>query len=138
MCSMFTCSSYFAASRHARRLLLLPACPESRQVWDTRQGVEAPAWANRKAHTAGVCCVSSSPYQEHVVATGSYDERARLWDLRSASRPLQVAEVRRVVQLLFLIQGRQRVRLALPFEGYEYTCAAVSRHYAARALWLGS
>ncbi len=64
------------------------------KVWDTRQGVDAPAWANRKAHGAGVCCISSSPLQQHAVVTGSYDERARLWDLRMPSRPVQVTEVR--------------------------------------------
>jgi diphthamide biosynthesis protein 7 len=63
------------------------------KVWDTRQGVDAPAWANRKAHTAGVCCVASSPFQEHLVATGSYDERARLWDLRMPTRPVSLTEV---------------------------------------------
>lgn len=64
------------------------------KVWDTRQGVEAPAWANRRAHSAGVCCVASSPHRDHLVATGSYDERARLWDMRMPSRPVQGAEVR--------------------------------------------
>ncbi len=63
------------------------------KVWDTRQGVGAPAWVNRRAHGAGVCCVASGPWQEHLVATGSYDEKARLWDLRNASQPLHIAEV---------------------------------------------
>lgn len=65
------------------------------RLWDTRQGFEAPAWQNRKAHGAGVCCVASSPHQEGFVCTGSYDDRLRLWDLRAPHRPLLTAEVRR-------------------------------------------
>ena len=48
----------------------------------------------RKTHAAGVCCIQSSPHQEHIVCTGSYDERARLWDTRNLNRPVLTAEVR--------------------------------------------
>ncbi len=48
----------------------------------------------RKTHAAGVCCIQSSPHQEHIVCTGSYDERARLWDTRNLNRPMLTAEVR--------------------------------------------
>jgi len=64
------------------------------RLWDSRQGFESPAWQNRKAHGAGVCCVASSPQQQHVVCTGSYDDHLRVWDLRAPHRPLLSAEVR--------------------------------------------
>ncbi|PRW61418.1 diphthine methyltransferase-like protein [Chlorella sorokiniana] len=63
------------------------------RLWDSRQGFDAPAWQSSKAHGAGVCCASSSPHREHLVCTGSYDDRLRLWDVRSPKRPLQRAEV---------------------------------------------
>ena len=64
------------------------------RLWDSRQGLQAPVWQNVKAHGAGVCCVASSPHQEHLAITGSYDDRLRAWDLRAPTRPLLVAEVR--------------------------------------------
>jgi WD40 repeat protein len=38
-------------------------------------------------HRAGICCVQSSPTQDFVVYTGSYDECIRSWDLRKLSVP---------------------------------------------------
>jgi diphthamide biosynthesis protein 7 len=66
--------------------------------WDLRCDGDAEGpnqlWLDRKSHSAGVCCIVSSPFQPHVVVTGSYDEKARLWDSRQGeSRPLAVAEV---------------------------------------------
>lgn len=45
----------------------------------------------RKSHMAGVCCIASSPRQEHCLLTGSYDEHIRMWDSRKFQCP--VAEV---------------------------------------------
>ena len=60
--------------------------------WDLRaaaEGGEPVALAsNRRSHSAGVCCVAPSRDSEHLVATGSYDERARLWDARQLRAPL--------------------------------------------------
>ena len=50
-------------------------------------------WLDRKSHSAGVCCIVSSPFQPHMVMTGSYDERARFWDIRQGARPLAVGDV---------------------------------------------
>lgn len=62
--------------------------------WDVREDTPTAAlWIDRKSHGAGVCCIASSPYQEHIVATGSYDESARVWDIRATARPVAVAEV---------------------------------------------
>lgn len=64
------------------------------RLWDRRQGFAAPVWQSSKVHSAGVCCVASSPHHERVACTGSYDDRLRVWDLRSAQRPVQAGEVR--------------------------------------------
>lgn len=53
----------------------------------------------RKSHGAGVCCIASSPQQEHCLVTGSYDEHIRLWDTRNISRPIQIAQVSCIVGL---------------------------------------
>lgn len=39
----------------------------------------------------------TSPPQEHLLVTGSYDERARLWDVRQLARPVCAAEVRQLL-----------------------------------------
>lgn len=52
--------------------------------WDVRAPV-APAFINR-SHEAGVCTVHSHPTREHVLATGSYDEKLRIWDTRAMRR----------------------------------------------------
>ena len=59
---------------------------------DTDDGAKAPMWVDRKSHKAGVCCIASSPFQEHTIVTGSYDEGVRLWDIRSGSRPIAGSE----------------------------------------------
>lgn len=65
------------------------------KVWDLRQAAEGGGamWTDRRTHGAGVCCIASNPHREHVLCTGSYDEGARLWDVRSPGRPLLTAEV---------------------------------------------
>jgi diphthamide biosynthesis protein 7 len=39
-------------------------------------------------HEAGVTAIAPHPRREHWIATGSYDEHARLWDRRNLNRPL--------------------------------------------------
>ncbi|KAK9834039.1 hypothetical protein WJX81_005023 [Elliptochloris bilobata] len=81
-----------AFDRHNANVLYSGADDSTFRGWDLR--CEASAlFMDRKAHAAGVCCIQSSPHHEHIVCTGSYDERARLWDTRHISRPLLTAEV---------------------------------------------
>ena len=53
----------------------------------------SPVYCNRKTHGAGVCTISPHPRAPHLLATGSYDESVRLWDVRVPDRPLMVAQV---------------------------------------------
>ena len=68
--------------------------------WDYRAGTATPIFVNRKAHSAGVCTVHCNRFDEHVIATGSYDETLRVWDVRKASCPLVTEEVRNMVSAL--------------------------------------
>lgn len=71
------------------------------KCWDIRCRLESTGmarcssmiWADRKSHGAGVCCISSSLLQPNVLCTGSYDDIARLWDVRYPAKPLLSADV---------------------------------------------
>jgi WD40 repeat protein len=58
-----------------------------------------PLFANRRAHGAGVCCISSHPRREHVLVTGSYDEAVRLWDTRMINKPVESCQVRAILNV---------------------------------------
>ena len=45
------------------------------------------AFRNSRTHEAGVVEISFHPRDLNLVASGSYDERLRLWDVRNMSRP---------------------------------------------------
>ncbi|KAJ3149975.1 Diphthine methyltransferase [Geranomyces variabilis] len=55
--------------------------------WDLREGGAMASITSRK-HDAGVCSIQSHPFKEHVLATGSYDERILIWDTRKMRAPL--------------------------------------------------
>ncbi|KAI0308197.1 WD-40 repeat-containing protein [Multifurca ochricompacta] len=57
------------------------------KAWDIRQGFERPTF------DAGVTCIQSHPYIEHLLAVGSYDSTVRLFDVRKPLTPLTQAEV---------------------------------------------
>lgn len=57
--------------------------------WDLRQpSGSAPAIANRRTHQAGVTALAANIGCEQQMASGSYDERVRVFDLRTPGRPL--------------------------------------------------
>ena len=65
--------------------------PPTRPNPDAADDGAAPPVAtamNRRSHAAGVCCIAPCPSTPHLLATGSYDERARLWDARMLRAPL--------------------------------------------------
>ena len=62
------------------------------KVWDARDATRASA-TNRKTHGAGVTCVVPSPHDDHIIATGSYDDYVRLWDCRRIATPLSECNV---------------------------------------------
>lgn len=71
------------------------------KVWDSRMiPVLPPDWCEHdgipvassvrlvRGHDAGVCSIQTNPFNEHVIATGSYDEYLRIWDKRNWKSPL--------------------------------------------------
>ncbi|KAI8989275.1 hypothetical protein BDB01DRAFT_756600 [Pilobolus umbonatus] len=53
--------------------------------WDTR--TQTPTFTYKR-HLMGVTTMQSSPHQEHVLVTGSYDETIYFWDTRSMRAPV--------------------------------------------------
>ncbi|KAF6262815.1 WD40-repeat-containing domain protein [Scenedesmus sp. NREL 46B-D3] len=94
--------------RHQRHVLYSGADDCTFKGWDTRTPCssssssstadeaapqQAPTFSNRRAHGAGVCCISSHPRRPQLLVTGSYDEAVRLWDVRMATRPVETCQV---------------------------------------------
>ncbi|KAH7427840.1 hypothetical protein KP509_10G062800 [Ceratopteris richardii] len=57
-------------------------------AWDIRQGLSQPIFREKRAHSMGVCSIQSNPLNEHLLVTGSYDEKLRLWDTRILKQPI--------------------------------------------------
>jgi len=58
-----------------------------------RPAAPALLLCDKRTHSAGVTCVSPHPSREHILATGSYDGKARLWDVRRPRAPLAELDV---------------------------------------------
>jgi diphthamide biosynthesis protein 7 len=80
-----------AYDRHDGNVIYSGGDDGALKCWDARAGGRAPAWVDRRAHGAGVCCVAGAPLRPHLLASGSYDDAARLWDARRPGRPLLAA-----------------------------------------------
>jgi diphthamide biosynthesis protein 7 len=80
-----------AYDRHDSNVIYSGGDDGALKCWDARAGGRAPAWVDRRAHGAGVCCVAGAPLRPHLLASGSYDDAARLWDARRPGRPLLAA-----------------------------------------------
>lgn len=57
------------------------------KCWDHRD-VSRPSFTSRE-HDMGVTSIAPNPFNAHLVATGSYDERLRIFDVRKPSAALQ-------------------------------------------------
>ena len=61
--------------------------------WDTRQRNHArSALFVDSSHEMGVCSIASHPLRDHILATGSYDESLRIWDVRRMDAPVLKVE----------------------------------------------
>ena len=56
--------------------------------WDLRTGGSTPIFQCRDQHQMGVCSIQSHPTKKFSLATGSYDEHVRIWDIRSMKTPV--------------------------------------------------
>lgn len=74
---------------HSKNTLITGGDDCIMKLWDIRQGT-VPTQIS-KTHGAGVTSAQWHPTQEHVFASGSYDEYLRIWDQRNLRKP--VAEI---------------------------------------------
>ena len=77
---------------HAPTTLFSGADDGKLKGWDVRAPPSAPTFTNSRAHEAGVCALQSHPTIEHCLASGSYDEKLRIWDTRNMRRPTCTAD----------------------------------------------
>lgn len=82
---------YVSQHRFDKNLFYSGADDGVMRGWDTRLG-NVPVFTDRKSHEAGVCCVVGDPSREYIFASGSYDEKVRIWDHRALQKPLEAVE----------------------------------------------
>lgn len=81
---------YVSQDLHDSNLFYTGSDDCTMKIWDTRS--ESSVAVNKSGHKAGVCCIKSSPWDEFVIASGSYDEKVRFWDRRMMRSPLKSIE----------------------------------------------
>ncbi|KIY52734.1 WD40 repeat-like protein [Fistulina hepatica ATCC 64428] len=62
------------------------------KAWDTRQGFASPYFVNKR-FDAGITSIQSHPFEERLIAVGSYDNTVRLFDTRKLGEPLTLFDV---------------------------------------------
>jgi len=67
--------------RHSDQLIYSGGDDSRFCLWDLRS-LPNPIYANTKGHQMGITSIETSPTDENVLATGSYDEHLLLWDKR--------------------------------------------------------
>ena len=73
------------------RLALEQACadlathrkPTQLLIWDLREAADVTSSAVPEAHSMDINCLSFSPYDPFLLATGSSDTTVKLWDMRN-------------------------------------------------------
>lgn len=76
---------YVSQDLHDKNIFYTGSDNASMKIWDVR--TESQVAINKFTHESGVCCIKSSPFDEFVIASGSYDENIRLWDRRMIRSP---------------------------------------------------
>ena len=76
---------------HSKNTLVTGGDDCMMKLWDLRQG-DQPTH-NNKVHNAGVTSAQWHPVDEHVFASGSYDENLRVWDHRAMRSPISEIHV---------------------------------------------
>ena len=77
-----------AFSRHDSNLLFSGGDDCCLHMYDLRLEQDSPVRKNSREHGMGVTSLLGSSHEDHLVWTGSYDERVRSWDTRNLKSPL--------------------------------------------------
>ena len=59
-------------------------------IWDVREPADVTSSAVPEAHSKDINCLSFSPYDPFLLATGSSDSTVKLWDMRNLKDSLHV------------------------------------------------
>uniref|UniRef100_A0A1I7ULF3 U3 small nucleolar RNA-associated protein 15 homolog n=1 Tax=Caenorhabditis tropicalis TaxID=1561998 RepID=A0A1I7ULF3_9PELO len=81
------------------------------RVADTAYGVNAVPIIDIQAHDDAIRCGAVSSLNDHIVLTGGYDHKVRLWDIRSKEKTMELDCEYPVESVLFL-PGEQLIATA--------------------------
>lgn len=80
-------------------------------IADTAYGVNAVPMVEIQAHEDAIRCGAVSSINDHIVLTGGYDHKVRLWDIRSKEKTMELDCEYPVESVLFL-PGEQLIATA--------------------------